>query len=64
MDLQTSNNLTRFGITITAKMKHAALWAAAKRMGGQSGLARAIGFSEQSVSRWCNLRGYPPVTDE
>lgn len=48
-----------FGITVTARMKHAGLWAAAKRLGGQSKLALALGVSPQDLGRWCNLKQVP-----
>lgn len=53
-----------FGITVTAKMKHAALWSAAKRLSSQSALARGLKTGQVEVGRWCNLQACPPVTDE
>jgi RNA polymerase sigma factor (sigma-70 family) len=58
------NNETQgFGITLVSKMKHADLRRAAKRLGGQSALARYLGENEVTVGRWCNLKECPPIND-
>ena len=44
-----------FGITVKAQLKHADLYAAAKKMGGQSALARHLGISVHTICTWCNL---------
>jgi len=48
-----------FGITLTARLKHAALFAAAKRLGSQAELARRLGVKAQEVCSWINLRRCP-----
>ena len=65
---------SKFGITVTATMKHAALYAACQKMrqlfpgkagsrgNGQSLLARHLGVTPQTLGRWVNLRGCPPTT--
>ena len=54
----------KFGITVTAKMKHAALWEAANKLGGQSALGRALGIHPTVIGRWVNLKDCPPTTIE
>ena len=54
----------KFGITVTAKMKHAALWEAANKLGSQSALGRALGVTSTEVGRWINLKECPPATEE
>lgn len=51
-------------ITQVSRLKHADLWAAAKKLGGQCYLARAIGHSDQDIGRWCNLQSCPPVSED
>lgn len=48
-----------FDITITAKPRNAILWRAAKKVGGQSALARLLGVSQSDMCAWVNLRYSP-----
>lgn len=52
------------GIDITAvsKLKHADLYAAAKKMGGQSALAKHLGVHPSRLGNWCNLKSVPPAS--
>lgn len=47
-------------LTAITKLKHTALYEAAKELGSQSALARALDVSPQEVGRWLNLRSCPP----
>jgi RNA polymerase sigma factor (sigma-70 family) len=51
--------MSKFGITLTAKLRHADLWAAAKKMGSQSALARYLGVCFTTLNRWINLKDCP-----
>lgn len=56
---------TEVDITAVTRLKHADLYAAAKRMGhaqygGQSRLARRLKVTPQVMGRWINLRDCPP----
>lgn len=46
-------------ITSVSKLKHADLWSAAKRLGSQSALARAIGVTPSELGTWINLQDFP-----
>lgn len=50
------------GVDITAvtKLKHADLWAAAKKLGSQAALARHLGIQPYELCCWINLRRCPP----
>lgn len=48
------------GITAIVRLKHAALYEAAKAMGGASSLARHIGVTDQLLGEWINLKSCPP----
>jgi len=48
------------GVTVIAKMKHAALYEAAKAMGGASALARYLGVQPSVLGEWINLKSCPP----
>jgi hypothetical protein len=52
----------RFGVTITGRLRHAALYAVAKDMGGIQALSRHLDIPYTTVWRWCNLSECPPVT--
>lgn len=47
-------------ITAVAKLKHADLWKAAKKLGGQSALARHLELNASEVGRWINMKSVPP----
>lgn len=47
-------------ITAVTKLKHADLWAAAKKMGSQSKLARHLEVGEGELGQWINLSRVPP----
>jgi RNA polymerase sigma factor (sigma-70 family) len=49
----------RFGIIITARCRHAALWKAARKLGSNKALAAALGVSPSEVGNWVNLRRAP-----
>lgn len=51
------------GVAITAvtKLKHAALWAAVKKYGSQSEVARRLKVSDISFSSWVTLKHCPPT---
>lgn len=46
-------------ITAVSKLKHADLWEAAKRLGGQAALARALGVQATVLGTWINLKDFP-----
>jgi RNA polymerase sigma factor (sigma-70 family) len=48
-----------FGVTLTAKLRHAGLWRAVKAMGSQSAVARKLGVSAQEFCGWVNMRTVP-----
>lgn len=52
--------LDGFAITAVTKLKHAAIYAAARRIGSQSALASHLGVSRTYISRWINLQAAPP----
>ncbi len=49
-----------FGITLTSKLKHAALYAAAKKCGSQSALAKTLEVRQTQIGDWSNLKNVPP----
>jgi hypothetical protein len=51
------------GVDITAitKYKHADLWAASKKLGSQSALAKYLGISVFKLNTWINLRVCPSM---
>lgn len=49
----------RFGITVTSRMRHAALLRAAKRLGSQKALGDFLGVSQQEIGSWVALRSVP-----
>lgn len=49
----------RFGIVVTAKMRHGDLWDAAKKMGGNAALARQLGMRPSHLGNWINLQNAP-----
>ena len=51
-----------FGITIAGRMKHAALWDAANKLGGQAALGRLLGLDAGTIGNWINLKSCPPMT--
>lgn len=50
------------GLDVTAltRLKHADLWAAAKKLGSQAALARKLGVQQSLLGRWVNMRACPP----
>lgn len=48
------------GITAIVRIKHAALYEAAKAMGGSSALARHLGVTPTILGEWINLKACPP----
>lgn len=48
------------GITAVTTLKHAALYRAAKKMGGNRALAKHLGVLEADVGMWVNLKRCPP----
>lgn len=57
--IQSTDSPADFEIAYVAKAKHADLYRAAKKVGGQSALAREIGVSPTDIGRWINLRAMP-----
>ena len=51
-------------ITLVGRFKHGALYAAARKLGGQAALARHLGVDQVTVGKWCNLKGCPPIKPE
>lgn len=49
-----------FGITLTSKLKHAALYVAAKKCGSQSALAEKLEVRQTQIGDWINLKNVPP----
>jgi len=47
-------------ITAVSRLKHADLHNAAKKLGGQSALAKFLGVHVCEIGQWCNLRKTPP----
>jgi RNA polymerase sigma factor (sigma-70 family) len=76
-DIQTRQNRGAIGITAITRLKHADLFAAAKKFkraqarkdkrksklvyGGQGGLARRLKVSQIELGQWINLRRCPPT---
>lgn len=50
-----------FDITAITRLKHADLWEAAKKLGGQAALARYLGLHSTEVGLWVNLKRCPPA---
>jgi len=48
------------GITAIVRIKHAALYEAAKALGGASALARHLGINDVQMGEWINLKSCPP----
>ena len=48
------------GITAVVRIKHAALYEAAKAMGGASALARHLGINDVKMGEWINRKSSPP----
>ena len=48
-------------ITVVAKMKHAELYAAAKRLGGQAKLAKKLGINPAMAGQWIAMKSCPPA---
>lgn len=61
MEEQTSTTESGFGITITARLRHAALWKARSRFGSNQKLAVYLGISPATVGQWLNLSKKPKV---
>ena len=61
-DSEASSASDEIGIGITAivRIKHAALYEAAKILGSNSALARHLGISGAMVGDWINLKSCPP----
>lgn len=71
-DIQTRKSRGTIGITAVTRLKHADLWAAAKkfetpllgsktaRYGGQAAMARKLKVRAYELGQWINLRGCPP----
>jgi RNA polymerase sigma factor (sigma-70 family) len=61
-DSQASQQSDEIGIGITAivRIKHAALYEAAKVMGSASALARHLGLQPTILGEWINLKACPP----
>ena len=51
---------TRVGITLVAKLRNTVLHELAKKVGGQSALAKLLGVTPQMMGSWCNLTRCPP----
>jgi RNA polymerase sigma factor (sigma-70 family) len=49
----------RFGIVVTAKCRHAALWNAARKLGSNNALAAALGVRPTETCAWINLKRAP-----
>jgi RNA polymerase sigma factor (sigma-70 family) len=56
----TQSDEAGIGITVLARLKHAALYEAAKAMGSASALARHLGVSYTELGKWINLKACPP----
>ena len=54
------NQEIRVDLTAVTKIKHADLWRAAKRMGGQAALSRHLGVRATDLGCWINLTRCPP----
>jgi len=52
--------MSHVDITALSKLKHADLFRAAQKMGGQSALARHLGIQPSELGEWCNLKKTPP----
>ncbi len=49
-----------FGITVTSKLKHAALYAASKKCGSQTAMAKILDVNLVQFGGWINLKNVPP----
>lgn len=56
-DPQDENETVR--LTVSARVRHADLLAAARRLGSQSALAKALGIQPGRIGAWINLQKYP-----
>lgn len=56
--------MTSIDITAVVKIKHADLYKAAKKLGGQKALADYLGVTQQVLGYWCNLKACPPTSIE
>jgi RNA polymerase sigma factor (sigma-70 family) len=59
METQPPVEPHQFGITVTAQMRHAALWEACKQFGSAKAMAQHLGVSETKLGQWMNLRAVP-----
>jgi RNA polymerase sigma factor (sigma-70 family) len=55
---------TAFGIRITAQARHADLWEAAQKCGGNSALCRMLKLHESAFGHWVNLRACPVFEED
>lgn len=65
-DIAEKRNRGGVGITAITRLKHADLWAAAKKLnhgryGGQSALAAKLKISAAEIGTWINLQACPPA---
>lgn len=54
-ELQSAN----VDVTVVSNLKHGILWRAAKKMGSQAALAKALGVEQIRVSQWIRLTRVP-----
>jgi RNA polymerase sigma factor (sigma-70 family) len=57
--LAMTDGAAHLDVTLLVRAKHADLWDAAKKLGGQSALARELGVSPHVIGEWINLRRKP-----
>lgn len=60
MDYIENAHEAGFGITAITRLKHADLYAAAKKLGSQTALASYLGVRESELGLWVNLKACPP----
>ena len=51
--------MQKFGVTLTAKLRHADLWKAAKKLGSNAALARELDMQASELGNWINLKRVP-----
>lgn len=59
-DASSASDEIGIGITAVVRIKHAALYEAAKILGSSSALARHLGVRISTISDWINLKSCPP----
>lgn len=60
LSTETLTDAEEIGLTAVTRIKHQALWKAAKKMGSQAALARHLDVRASDLGKWINLQDCPP----